>query len=393
MRAPLPILRRAATVIAITASLAGAQGEVTTSTAGQGYQTATRRCPTGMLMTGVEFRTPYPYTIECSAYGSDGHRVGPIAWLGVASRPNGPLNATLAVAWEAAHPIREVGCPGDQAVTSFRTHVDDTDVDYIEVVCAGIGANGGRTVSVKAGGFPASSTISATTLLACPASKFSDGVTTGAGGMALICIDAPLPANAVSSLALSAFQTVGGTAVRGTVTLNGLAAAATTVGLAVIGAAGVVVPGFVDVRAGARDATFQIQSAASAAGCATIQATIGRSSVSAPLIVTPQPPTGASFSFILEPEPASRLFAAPSTITAVIVLPSLKGALALTTKTPSVTFDSDRQDLLAIQSASQRTAGDTVKVTMSALRSGCAVVTATVNGVAWRKTLRLAAGF
>jgi hypothetical protein len=37
--------------------------------------------------------------------------------------------------------------------------------------------------------------------------------------------------------------------------------------------------------------------------------------------------------------------------------------------------------------------GDTVKVSMSALTGGCAVVTANVDGVLWRKTLRLAAGF
>ena len=57
-----------------------------------------------------------------------------------------------------------------------------------------------------------------------------------------------------------------------------------------------------------------------------------------------------------------------------------------------MTFQTDRPDLLSIQTASQRLVGDTVKVTMLALGGGCAVVTAIVDGVAWRRTLRLVTG-
>jgi hypothetical protein len=47
----------------------------------------------------------------------------------------------------------------------------------------------------------------------------------------------------------------------------------------------------------------------------------------------------------------------------------------------------------AIQPTTQRSVADTVKVNLGALSTGCAVVTATVDGVAWRKTVRVAAGF
>jgi hypothetical protein len=74
----------------------------------------------------------------------------------------------------------------------------------------------------------------------------------------------------------------------------------------------------------------------------------------------------------------------------------LAGAVASRTTAkaaPSIVFQSDHPELLAIQPGSQTAFGDTVKVTLNALAGGCAVVTATVDGVASRKTVRLLTGF
>ena len=181
---------------------------------------------------------------------------------------------------------------------------------------------------------------------------------------------------------------------QGTVQLNGYAVGSMSVALSVIGAPGAVIPPSVTVPDGAHSTTFQLQSAFSTSGCSTVKATVGATTVSDPLIFTPAPPSGVTFSFSLLPESSSLLWAAGSTITAVVVLPATRGALSVGGKGgPSVSFQSDQPSVLAIQPSTQHTVGDTVKVSMSALTGGCAVVTANVNGVLWRKTLRLAAGF
>ena len=124
----------------------------------------------------------------------------------------------------------------------------------------------------------------------------------------------------------------------------------------------------------------------------SVQARLGAMLVSSPLIFSPAPPSGASFSFNLQPESQSLVWAAPSTITAIVVLPHTKTGqnLSLQKGSSPVTFQTDRPELLAIQT--QRVVGDTVKVSMNALGAGCAVLTATVDGVSWRKTLRLVTG-
>jgi hypothetical protein len=61
--------------------------------------------------------------------------------------------------------------------------------------------------------------------------------------------------------------------------------------------------------------------------------------------------------------------------------------------TANVRFESSQPDVLAIQQASVHRVGkDSLMVTMNALKTGCAVVSAIVNGVALRRTMRFAMG-
>jgi hypothetical protein len=382
----------------VHAPLLRAQAEVTTApVATNAYDAFTLSCPTNMVVVGVSSRGAFPQGFDCSLYKADGHRFGAVTSVEFPG-PADPMNKFLDPLWPKM-PLSTASCPGDRAVTSLHTHVDPNHpvrgVDYIEVFCAGIGPNGGQTIATKAGSLPSSPTSTTTGEVTCPGVKFARGMVGVSSGLALVCIDAPLIANSVSSVSLSSQTTVSGTAVQGTVTLNGYAVGATSVVLSVTGAPGAFLPASVTVPDGARFATFQVQSAAGTAGCSTVKATIGATTVNDPLIFTPAPPIGASFSFALQPGSSSLLWAAPSTITAVVVLPPTKGVLAVgdVKGTPTVTFQSDQPNILAIQPGTQHVMGDTVKVSMSALTGGCAVVTATVNGVMWRKTLRLAAGF
>jgi len=244
---------------------------------------------------------------------------------------------------------------------------------------------------VKAATIPDGMAMSTNGSLTCPGTTFAHGAAGVNKGLALTCIAAPVMANAVASVALAAFHTVAGTAVQGTVTLNGYAVGAVSVGLAVSDAPGAVVPTSITIPDGARSASFQVASATSTAGCSTVRATFGATSATAPLVITPAPPAGATFTFSILPASASLQWGAPSSLIAIVAFPSqLKSGIILSQ--PTVTFSSNQPDVLAIQSSPQRVGSDTVKVTMSALKSGCAVVSAVVNGVPFRKTLRLASG-
>ena len=349
-----------------------------------------------MLVVGVGSRQGAPQSVDCSLYQADGHRFGGVTTVTFpeSSDPFAQFFKPLVL----TGPFTTVSCPGDRALASLRTHIDperpERGVDYVDVFCAGVGANGGQTTATKAGNLPSAPTRVTSGAITCPVPKFARGVVGVGGGIALACVPAPVIANTVASVSLSAQHTVGGTAVQGTATLNGFAVGSTTVALAVTGAPGAVIPSTVTIPTGEHFATFQVQSAASTAGCSTVKATIGATTVSDPLIFTPAPPSGATFSFLLQPESTSLLWAAPSTITALVVFPSTRGVLSVGSKSPpSVTFQSDQPSILAIQTSTQQTVGDTVKVSMSALTGGCAVVTANVNGVLWRKTLRLVVGF
>lgn len=375
-----------------------AQAEVTTAPVATGvYPSFTLSCPTNMVVIGVSSRGAVPQGFDCSLYKADGHRFGAVTSVAFPG-PADPLNKFVDSIWPKM-PLSTVSCSGDRAVSSLHTWIDpdrpQLGVKYIEVFCAGIGVNGGQTIATKAGSLPSSPTLSTTGAITCPGVKFARGMTSVNSGLALVCIDAPVIANSVSSVSLSSQTTVSGTAVQGAVTLNGYAVGATSVVLAVTGVAGAFLPASVTVPDGARFTTFQVQSAASTAGCSTVKATIGVTTVNDPLIFTPAPPSGATFTFALQPASSSLLWAAPSTITAVVVLPPTKGVLGVgeVRGAPTVTFQSDQPNILAIQPSTQHVVGDTVKVSMSALSGGCAVVTATVNGVVWRKTLRMAAGF
>ena len=374
-----------------------AQGAVTTAPVAPGlYDPFALSCPANMLIVAASAREGVPETVDCSMYQADGHRFGALTTVTFPPIAN-PFGRYLDAIWIKA-PLVTVSCPGDRALTSLHTHIapgfERLGVDYSEVFCAGVGANGGQTISTKAGSLPNSPTNVTNGSITCPVIKFANGLVGVSGGIALSCIGAPVIANTVSSVSLSAQHTVGGTAVQGTVTLNGNAVGAMSVALAVVGAPGAIIPTSVTVPDGAHFTTFQLQSAPSTAGCSTVKATVGATTASDPLIFTPAPPSGASFTFSLLPGSSSLLWAAPSTITAVVVLPSTKGVLGVgdVKGTPTVTFQSDQPNILAIQPSTQHVVGDSVKVSMSALSGGCAVVTATVNGVMWRKTLRLAAG-
>jgi hypothetical protein len=397
MRAKLLVLVAGLLPLIAAASSLRAQAEVTTAPVATGtYEPFTLVCPPNMLVIGASARGGVPDNFDCSMYQADGHRFGTPMTVTI------PVNNPITKFIDATDPIRAplvtVTCPGDQALTSLRTHVDPTHaqlgIDYVDVYCAGVGANGGQTISTKAGNMPSSPTRTPNGAITCPVTKFAKGMVGVSGGIALDCIDAPVIANTVASVSLSSQHTVGGTAVQGTVTLNGNAVGSISVALSVVGAPGAILPTSVTVPDGAHFTTFQLQSASSTAGCSTVKATLGATTVNDPLIFTPAPPSGASFSFALQPQSSSLVWGAPSTITAVVVLPSTRGTLAVGGKAqPSVTFQSDQPSILAIQPSTQTVVGDTVKVSMSALTGGCAVVTANVNGVLWRKTLRLAAGF
>jgi hypothetical protein len=377
----------------------GAQGEVTSAPIGAGYSNFSLACPFSMVMIGATSPNALPQTLRCSLYRADGHRFGPVITQDLPATTN-PRVELIDSRPSIARPPVTVDCPNDRAVTSFRVY-QDTDphglgVIYLELYCAGIGAGGGQTVSTKAGSLPGGINVSdPNAWLTCPGQKFVRGFTGVNGGLALLCIDAPVMATTIGSVGLAAQHVVSGTAVAGTATLNGYAAGTTSITMSVTGAPGASVTSPLVVPDGAHSATFQVQSAPSTAGCGTVKATVGATTVSGPLFFTPAPPSGASFAFALQPDSPVLTWEAPSTITAMVVIPTSKGigAIGVIKRSPSVTFQSDRPDLLAIQASTQRIVGDTTKVTMSALAGGCAVVTATVDGVMWRKTLKLAAGF
>lgn len=396
MRARWLALCGAATLVLVIRAPLRAQGEMTTAPVGTGlYAPFNLACPANMLIVAASSRGGPPESFDCSMYKADGHRFGAVATV-TFPRSTNPIVMLLGVLPSA--PTTTVHCTGDRAMTSLHTHVSDNrdlGIDYTEVFCAGVGPNGGQTTAAKAGSLPSSPAHTTTGATTCPVGKFAKGMVGVSGGVALDCIDAPVIANTVSSVSLSAQHTVGGTSVQGTVTLNGYAVGPMSVALSVVGAPGAIVPTSVTVADGARFATFQVQSAFSTAGCSTVKATVGATMVSDPLIFTPAPPSGASFTFALQPASSPLLWGAPSTITALVVLAATRGVLSVGGGKggPSVSFLSDQPGVLAIQSSSQQVRGDTVKVSMNALTGGCAVVTANVNGVLWRKTLRLAAGF
>jgi hypothetical protein len=347
MRAKVLVLCAGVLPMIAAAAPLCAQGEVTTAPVATGfYNSFTLVCPPNMLVIGASSRDGVPDSFDCSMYQADGHRFG--TPMTVAFPPsNNPITKFI----EATNPIRPplvtVSCPGDQALTSLRTHIDPTHerlgIDYVDVYCAGVGANGGQTISTKAGNMPTSPIRTPNGAVTCPVTKFAKGMVGVSGGIALDCIDAPVIANTVASVSLSSQHTVSGTAVQGTVTLNGNAVGPISVALSVVGAPGAVLPTSVTVPDGAHFTTFQVQSALSTAGCSTVKATLGATTVSDPLIFTPAPPGGASFSFSLQPESASLLWGAPSTITAVVVFPSTRGTLTVGGKIqPSVTFQSDQ---------------------------------------------------
>lgn len=378
----------------------GAQGEVTSASIGAGYSNFSLACPSNMVMIGGTSPNALPQTLRCSLYRADGHRFGPVITQDLPTTTN-PRVELIDSRPSLDRAPATVDCPSDRAVTSFHVY-QDTDphglgVVYLELYCAGIGASGGQTVSTKAGSLPGGINVSdPNAWLTCPGQKFVRGMTGVHGGLALLCTDAPVMATTVASVGLAAQHVVSGTAVAGSAMLNGSAAGTTSITMSVAGAPGASVTSLIVVPDGARSATFQVQSVPSTAGCGTVKATVGATTVSAPLSFTPAPPSGASFSFALQPESSSLLWEAPSTITAMVIFPVTKSigpGLSVIKRSPTVTFQSDRPDLLAIQTSTQRVVGDTTKVSMSALAGGCAVVTATVDGVMWRKTLRLAAGF
>src|ERR1043165_1475319 len=166
----------AATLSCFATATAVGQAEVMTQTAGRAYYSTNLRCPPNTLMIGAVGQFSYPISIDCSAFSADGRRTGAVATLAF-PKSQDPLSQMVSAPRDAMNPTKTVSCPGDQAVMSFRTH-GDTWLDYIEVVCAGIGANGGRTASATAGVIIGSSSV-APSVLACPGSKFAKGFVMG----------------------------------------------------------------------------------------------------------------------------------------------------------------------------------------------------------------------
>jgi len=374
----------------------GAQTESLSNASGPIDRSSGLTCPLNTYIIGVIGQPVLPIAIECSAYGPDGQRAGGVVRQEypkdkVLATPVGPL---IQFEHDLIHPPQTARCAGDQVVAAFRTRVDTGSLSRVDVVCATIAADGGGTALTTAGSLARDRAGPPTLQLTCPAGKFAHGYVGDLRGIALLCLDTPTLASSVTGIGMSTHQTVAGAAVSGTVVLNAPAAPSTTVRLSIVGVPTATVPPLVDVRAGSREASFVTQSSPSAAGCATITATLGRSTATAPLMITPPPPAGAPFSFLLLPESPSNVFGAPSTITAMIVLPPSKTFVAGgVTRGQSVAVESDNPGIVAVQSTTQRSSGDTVKVSLSALATGCAVVTATVDGVAWKKTVRVAAGF
>lgn len=368
------------------------QGGVNTVSVGTSWPTPYRlMCPANMLVIGIRNWG----SMDCSFFKADGSRFGPASAQTTPSPPSNPASGFLDFLMGRQPPASypTVSCAGNGAVSAFRAHVrNDGDVDAIDVYCAGIGPGGGQTGSQRAGSLPAGSSVVANATAACPGTRFAQGLLLVNGGMALACIDAPVMANNVSHVALSTFATTGGTNVLGTVILNGVAIGPVTVGLAVTDVSGAGVPPSVTIRDGARDATFVVHTGPGSAGCGTVRATFGTTTVSAPLTVSPMQPAGL-FSFVVQPASSSLTWGAPSSITAIVTYSS---------GTPRVEFASDRPDVLSIPTAptspitplsiQQRATRNSVQVTMNALRSGCAIVTATVDGVAARRTLRIQTG-
>lgn len=402
MRPSLLIPCGAALVTALFVTPARGQDAVTTTAVGKGlFGPFGVACPTNMLVIGIASDGSFPTTVRCSLYNANGQRFGGVTTQTLPN-PTDIMSRVLSAASAPFRSVQTVDCPGDRAVSSLRmvldTGPDSEGVLTTQVFCAGVGANGGQTTASLAGSLPSAPTTSTNAVLVCPVPKFARAVVGVSAGVALECVTAPLIATTVSSVALASQHTVSGTPVHGTVSLNGYAVGQLGVLLGVTGAPGAAVPTSLAVSDGATSASFQVQSAVGTAGCGTISATLGTTTVNSPIIFTPAPPAGAPFTFALFPASTSLVWGAPSVMTAIVVTPPSRTAVAPSSRSaaktgPSIVFQSDHPELLAIQLGTQTAFGDTVKVTMNALAAGCVVVTATVDGVAWRKTVRLLTGF
>jgi hypothetical protein len=318
----------------------------------------------------------------CSRFDANGHRTGAIALTGSAGGSGGSSYDRT--------------CSGDGAVTQI-SGMAGTYIDHLFVWCAPIASNGLHTAAPEAITFaPVGSSPGGSAYhLPCPNDKIGRGITGMASAVvdriALLCNVAPMSATRVADVALNDRTLTSGAQVSGTVTFNGYAPFDIPVTFNITGAGTGASISPVYVVQNARTASFTMSTGADAAGCAVVtpQAQGLQSTETDYAVMTPVPPSNASFSFTLVSPPGSLTYIAPGTINVRFAFNPSPLGITLASGHGPVSIVSSNPSVVQVPPDFPIPTNIAVTIPLTASSAGCSVLSATSGGVTIRRTVRV----